>query len=105
MTRADFVQQQWRQLVLMMKSGVVRTPIGATYDMVGPVVRNPRSAGDPVGWRVLQRRRTPWVTGQPVTAGHQRRPDDQRSTPSLTTAGDKPSSVAEGVDPPVRVGA
>jgi NADPH2:quinone reductase len=35
MTRADFMQQQWRELVPMIESGVVKPPIGATYDMDG----------------------------------------------------------------------
>jgi len=33
MTRQDFMQQQWRELVPMIESGVVKPPIGATYDM------------------------------------------------------------------------
>lgn len=35
MTRADFMQQQWRELEPMIESGVVKPPIGATYDMDG----------------------------------------------------------------------
>ncbi|HXH80904.1 NADPH:quinone oxidoreductase family protein [Nocardioides sp.] len=35
MTRADFMQQQWRELVPMIESGVVKPPIGATYEMDG----------------------------------------------------------------------
>jgi NADPH2:quinone reductase len=31
MTRQDFMQQQWAELVPMIESGVVRPPIGATY--------------------------------------------------------------------------
>jgi NADPH2:quinone reductase len=35
MTRADFMQQQWRELLPMIESGVVKPPIGATYEMDG----------------------------------------------------------------------
>ena len=35
MTRADFMQQQWRELVPMIESCVVKPPIGATYEMDG----------------------------------------------------------------------
>ena len=35
MTRQDFMQQQWRELVPMIETGVVKPPIGATYDMDG----------------------------------------------------------------------
>ncbi|PUA83012.1 NADPH:quinone oxidoreductase family protein [Nocardioides currus] len=35
MTRQDFMQQQWRELLPMIEAGVVRPPIGATYDMDG----------------------------------------------------------------------
>jgi NADPH2:quinone reductase len=31
MTRQDFMQQQWAELVPMIESGVVKPPIGATY--------------------------------------------------------------------------
>jgi NADPH:quinone reductase len=31
MTRQDFMQQQWAELVPMIDSGVVKPPIGATY--------------------------------------------------------------------------
>ena len=33
MTRQDFMQQQWAELVPMIESGVVKPPIGATYDL------------------------------------------------------------------------
>ena len=33
MTRQDFMQQQWTELLPMIESGVVRPPIGATYDL------------------------------------------------------------------------
>jgi NADPH2:quinone reductase len=33
MARPDYMQQQWRVLVPMLTSGVVRPPIGATYDL------------------------------------------------------------------------
>ncbi|WP_114423682.1 NADPH:quinone oxidoreductase family protein [Nocardioides houyundeii] len=33
MVRPDFIQQQWRALVPMLESGVVRPPIGTTYDV------------------------------------------------------------------------
>jgi len=35
MTRPDYMQQQWRELEPMIESGVVKPPIGATYDMAG----------------------------------------------------------------------
>ena len=35
MTRADFMQQQWHELVPMIEAGVVKPPVGATYDMEG----------------------------------------------------------------------
>jgi len=35
MTRQDFMQQQWRELVPMIETGVVKPPIGATYDLEG----------------------------------------------------------------------
>jgi len=35
MTRQDFMQQQWRELVPMIETGVIRPPIGATYDLEG----------------------------------------------------------------------
>ncbi len=35
MARPDFMQQQWRELVPMIEAGVVRPPIGATYDLDG----------------------------------------------------------------------
>jgi NADPH:quinone reductase len=33
MTRPDYMQQQWRDLLPMIESGVVRPPVGATYDL------------------------------------------------------------------------
>ena len=33
MARPDFMQQQWRALVPMLESGVVKPPIGSTYDV------------------------------------------------------------------------
>ena len=33
MTRPGYMQQQWAELVPMMESGVVRPPVGATYEM------------------------------------------------------------------------
>src|SRR4051812_24816928 len=33
MTKPDYMQQQWRDLLPMIESGVVRPPIGATYDL------------------------------------------------------------------------
>ncbi len=33
MTRPDFMQQQWRELLPMIDAGVVKPPIGATYDL------------------------------------------------------------------------
>jgi NADPH2:quinone reductase len=35
MTRQDFMQQQWRELVPMIESGAIVPPIGATYDLDG----------------------------------------------------------------------
>jgi NADPH2:quinone reductase len=35
MTRQDFMQQQWRELVPMIESGAIVPPIGATYDLEG----------------------------------------------------------------------
>lgn len=35
MTRQDFMQQQWRELLPMIETGVVKPPIGSTYDMDG----------------------------------------------------------------------
>lgn len=35
MTRQDFMQQQWRELLPMIEAGVIKPPIGATYDMDG----------------------------------------------------------------------
>jgi len=35
MTRQDFMQQQWRELVPMIEAGVIVPPIGATYDLEG----------------------------------------------------------------------
>ena len=35
MTRQDFMQQQWRELLPMIESGVIKPPIGATYDLEG----------------------------------------------------------------------
>ncbi|WP_310527246.1 NADPH:quinone oxidoreductase family protein [Nocardioides sp.] len=35
MTRQDFMQQQWRELVPMIETGVIKPPIGATYDLEG----------------------------------------------------------------------
>jgi NADPH2:quinone reductase len=33
MTKPDYMQQQWRDLLPMITSGVVRPPVGATYDL------------------------------------------------------------------------
>jgi NADPH:quinone reductase len=33
MTKTDYLQRQWRDLLPMIESGVVRPPIGATYDL------------------------------------------------------------------------
>jgi NADPH2:quinone reductase len=33
MTKPDYLQQQWRDLLPLVESGVVRPPIGATYDL------------------------------------------------------------------------
>ncbi|MEO5666374.1 MAG: NADPH:quinone oxidoreductase family protein [Nocardioides sp.] len=35
MTRQDFMQQQWRELLPMIEAGAIKPPIGATYDMDG----------------------------------------------------------------------
>jgi NADPH:quinone reductase len=35
MVRPGFMQQQWKELLPMLESGVVRPPIGATYDLDG----------------------------------------------------------------------
>jgi NADPH2:quinone reductase len=35
MTRPDFMQQQWRELVPMIETGTIVPPIGATYDLEG----------------------------------------------------------------------
>ncbi len=35
MTRQDFMQQQWRELVPMIETGAIKPPIGATYDLEG----------------------------------------------------------------------
>jgi NADPH2:quinone reductase len=33
MTKPDYMQQQWRDLLPMVESGVVRPPVGATYEL------------------------------------------------------------------------
>jgi NADPH2:quinone reductase len=33
MTRPGYMQDQWRELVPMMESGVVKPPVGATYPL------------------------------------------------------------------------
>jgi NADPH:quinone reductase len=35
MTRPGYMQQQWHRLVPMIESGVVKPPVGATYDLAG----------------------------------------------------------------------
>ncbi|UUZ61945.1 zinc-binding dehydrogenase [Nocardioides sp. B-3] len=35
MTRRDFMQQQWRELLPMIETGVIKPSIGATYPMDG----------------------------------------------------------------------
>jgi NADPH2:quinone reductase len=35
MTRPGYMQQQWHRLVPMIESGVVKPPVGATYDLGG----------------------------------------------------------------------
>ncbi len=35
MVRPGYMQEQWRALVPMIESGVVKPPIGATYDFDG----------------------------------------------------------------------
>jgi NADPH2:quinone reductase len=35
MTRQDFMQRQWRELLPMIETGVIKPPIGTTYDLEG----------------------------------------------------------------------